>query len=67
MSFWISFLYVEKEIKKSNNGLTLFGILFYSLYGAALAVFYSKIDLPKIDIDLRKDIELKIDIEVLTK
>ena len=57
----------KKEIKKSNNGLTLFGILFYSLYGAALAVFYSKIDLPKIDIELRKDIELKIDIKVLTK
>ena len=57
----------KKEIKKSNNGLTLFGILIYSLYGAALAVFYSKIDLPKIDIELRKDIELKIDIEVLTK
>ena len=57
----------KKEIKKSNNGLTLFRILFYSLYGAALAVFYSKIDLPKIDIELRKDIELKIDIEVLTK
>ena len=57
----------KKEIKKSNNGLTLFGILFYSLYGAALSVFYSKIDLPKIDIELRKDIELKIDIEVLTK
>ena len=57
----------KKEIKKSNNGLTLFGILFYSLYGAALAVFYSKIDLPKIDIELRKDIELKKDIEVLTK
>ena len=57
----------KKEIKKSNNGLTLFGILFYSLYGAALAVLYSKIDLPKIDIELRKDIELKIDIEVLPK
>ena len=57
----------KKEIKKSNNGLTLFGILFYSLYGAALAVFYGKIDLPKIDIELRKDIVLKIDIKVLTK
>ena len=57
----------KKELKKSSNRLTLFGILFYFLYGAALAVFYSKIDLPKIDIELRKDIELKIDIEVLTK
>ena len=57
----------KKELKKSSNRLTLFGILFYSLYGAALAVFYSKIDLPKIDIELRKDIELKIDIKVLTK
>ena len=57
----------KKELKKSSNRLTLFGILFYLLYGAALAVFYSKIDLPKIDIELRKDIELKIDIKVLRK